>query len=70
MKTIPFKVFAFFLLFSAFFSCKKTESDTSSINYPIEISYEEYSLEGTQCQWDNIPCNHKVILTISKKEYL
>jgi hypothetical protein len=38
------------------------------IVYPIDVPYVEYSLEGTQCQWQNIPCNHKVIAINSNEE--
>ena len=41
--------------------CKKND-------YPIDIPYSIYSLEGIQCQWQNIPCNHKVIIINSNEE--
>jgi len=57
---------AFFLLFTVVFSsCKKTESEP---NYPVKISYEEFSLEGTGCQWTNLPYAHKVIVINSSEE--
>jgi len=64
---------AFFLFFIVVFSsCKKTESEKSEpqpINYPIEIPFDVYSLEGTECKWQNIPCNHKVIIINSNEEF-
>jgi len=66
MKTKHLTLLAFFSLFIAFFSfCKKTESEP---NYPINIPFDEYSLEGTQCQWTNLPYNDEVIVINNKEE--
>jgi len=55
-----------------FSSCRKPESEKREpekpINYPIEIPFDLYSLEGTECEWQNIPCNHKVIMINSNEE--
>jgi len=32
------------------------------IHYPIELSFENYSLEGSSCHWTNLPYNDKVII--------
>jgi len=57
---------AFFLFFTVVFSsCKKTESEP---NYPVKISYEEFSLEGTGYQWANLPYDNKVIVINSNDE--
>jgi len=66
MNSKLFTFIAFFLLFTVVFSsCKKTESEP---NYPVKISYEEFSLEGTGCQWTNLPYAHKVIVINSSEE--
>jgi len=51
------------ILFSLFLaaSCEKPF-------YPIKISFSEYSLEKTQCQWTNIEYNDKVLIINSKEE--
>jgi hypothetical protein len=36
--------------------------------YPKEISFTEYSLEGTSCQWKNLPYNDKVMIINSSEE--
>jgi len=68
MKTKSFCFILFFLFFTFFFfSCKKTESNNHA-NYPSKISFEEYSLEGTQCQWKNVPFNDKVVVINNEEE--
>jgi hypothetical protein len=38
------------------------------IEYPIDISFTEYSLEETSCQWQNLPYDEKVIVINSDEE--
>jgi len=67
----------FFSLVSIFFtvavsSCKKPEPEKPKpekpINYPIEIAFEEYSLEGTGCEWANLLYDDKLIVINNKEE--
>ena len=52
---------AFLLILAGVLSaCKKP--DDSKIDYPINISFTEYSLDETSCQWQNLPYDEKVIL--------
>ena len=64
MKKTILKLTAFLLIFtSILFACKKTDDPKEpEINYPIDILFTEYSLEGTSCQWKNLPCDEKVII--------
>jgi hypothetical protein len=48
--------------------CKKDEPKTPEQEYPIEISFTEYSLEKPTCQWKNLPYNDKVIIINSDEE--
>jgi len=41
---------------------------TFETEYPIEIPFEEYSLEGTFCQWKNLDYDETVIIINSEKE--
>jgi len=64
MKTKILFIISFFLLFIVVFvSCKKINTD-----YPIEIFFDDYSLDGTKCQWTNLPYNDKVIVINSNEE--
>ena len=55
------------LFFAAVFTtCKKTEENKP--DYHKNISFKEYSLIGTQCQWKNLPYNNKVIIINSREE--
>jgi len=66
MKTRFIEFTVLLLIFTVVFSsCKKPEPEP---NYPIKISFEEYSLEGTQCQWTNLPYNDEVIVINSNNE--
>jgi len=54
-------------------SCKpEVEPDVNVVelrqHYPINIPFEEYSLEGTSCQWTNLPYDEKVIIINSNEE--
>jgi len=46
MKNLLFITFPLILFAVVFSACKEKEP-----NYPIKISFEEYSLEGTSCKW-------------------
>ena len=38
------------------------------ISYPMEIPFEEYSLDGTSCEWINLGYNNQIIVINSKEE--
>ena len=64
MKQKLLKLTALLLLLTGIASsCKPKEPD-----YPINISFTEYSLEGISCQWQNLPYNEKVIIINSDEE--
>jgi hypothetical protein len=65
MQSKLLKIPALLLLFAVglAFSCKPEEP-----KYPIDIASTEYSLEGTSCQWTNLPYDDKVIIIISNNE--
>ena len=49
-------------------SCNEVEK-----NYPLEISFTEYSLEGTSCQWIKLNkerCNYSELIVINSNEEL
>jgi len=69
MKTKLFQVLSLLLLFAAGLvsACHKPETDNKPVEhdttvYPIVISFTEYSLEGSTCQWQSLPYDEKVIL--------
>jgi len=69
MKSKILTFIALFLFFAGVFSsCKKTETENPQPHYPIKISFEEYSLEGTPCQWKNLSYNNSVVIINSKEE--
>ena len=48
---------SFLLLFTVagvFFSCKKTDTDNPAVNFPKEIAFKDYSLNGTPCSWKQL----------------
>ena len=59
-------VISLLLFFTAIYSSCNDKPDEP--NYPIKISFEDYSLKGTQCQWINLPYNDKVIVINSNEE--
>ena len=71
-KILTLTVFSF-LLAVVFSSCIKYESEKPDkpeppINYPIEIAFEEYSLEETECEWVNLLFDDKLIVINNKEE--
>jgi len=50
------------------FGCKKDDPVTPSPTYPIEVSFMEYSLEGTSCQWTNLAYDNTVIVINSDEK--
>jgi len=64
MKPPLLKLAALFLILAGISSsCNPEESD-----YPIDISFTEYSLEGASCQWNNLNYDEKVIIINSNEE--
>jgi len=47
-------------------SCNPPPPEPDS--YPIDISFTEYSLLDTHCQWQNLPYDEKVIIINSNEE--
>ena len=47
-----------------------TGKNVDEITFPVEIPFEEFSLDGTQCQWKNLAYNDKVVVINSKRELL
>jgi len=69
MKSKILTFLALSLFFAGVFSsCKKTEPEKPQLSYPIKISFEEYSLEGTKCKWKNLPNSNTAILLNSNDE--
>jgi len=64
------KLTTLFLLFAIALasSCYPEECDSQTINHQTEISFKEYSLFGTQCLWENLSYNGKVIIINSNEE--
>jgi len=55
------------------FGCKKDNGEKGDNppeepTYPIEIPFEEYSLEGIHCQWTNLAYDNSVIIINSEEE--
>jgi hypothetical protein len=44
------------------------EPDPEPEVYPKEIAFTEYSLQGTSCQWKNLPYDEKVLIINSSEE--
>jgi len=67
MKNKLFTFAVLLPLFAVVFSaCKDKGNDEP--NYPVKISFDNYSLEDSSCQWTNLPFNDKVIIINSKEE--
>jgi hypothetical protein len=64
MKKI-LKLTAILLIVAGSFSCGDKEDEFGE---PKEISFTEYSLAGTSCQWTNIDYGDKVVVINSNKE--
>ena len=68
MNTKILKLTALLLIVSGSFACNENEE-----NYPKEISFVEYSLTGTLCQWNKLIYNDSIILINSDevlKDYI
>jgi hypothetical protein len=74
MKTTLLKLTAFLLILASISSsCNpEEEPDVNEVKsrpyYPRNVSFEEYSLDGTSCQWANLPYDEQVIVINSKEE--
>ena len=67
------KLTAFLLIWAGTFaSCVKpiepVEPPPPEIIYPINVSFEEYSLDETLCNWRNLPYDDKVMIINSVEE--
>jgi len=61
MKTTFFTLAALLLTAAgSFYACQEKEAEES--NEPVVISFTEYSLTGTPCQWANLNYDNKVIV--------
>jgi len=65
MKAILLKLTVLLILALIFTACK--DNDSTEPNYPVKVSFEEYSLDGN-CHWVNLPYNDKVIIINSNEE--
>ena len=72
MKTTFFTVAALLLTAAgSFYACREKEAGES--NEPVVISFTEYSLTGTSCQWANLSYDNKVIVinsSVALESYL
>jgi len=63
------KLTAFLLVFAGVASsCNPECPPDCPDEYPQNISFTEYSLQGTSCQWQNLPYDEKVIIINSNEE--
>ncbi|MCL2312820.1 MAG: hypothetical protein FWC41_10115, partial [Firmicutes bacterium] len=67
MKPTLLKLATFLLMVAvafAFASCEKpvepTKPKPPQPKYPIDVPFTEYSLDGTNCEWQNLPYDDKV----------
>jgi hypothetical protein len=72
MRPTLFKLTAFLLILAGVLAtCKKPDDPNNPVNpptnYSVDIPFEEYSL-GTQCQWENLPYDGKIMIINSKEE--
>jgi len=73
MKTTLLKFTALLIILAGVFaSCKPDDEPNVNVVMqrfkPIDIPFKEYSLEGTSCQWTNLPYDEKVIIINSMEE--
>jgi len=66
MKTLLSKFTAILLLFAGVAS--SCNPDPEKEVYPKDISFTEYSLQETSCQWANLPYDEKVLIINSNEE--
>jgi len=65
MKTLLLKFMAFVLILAGLAASCNTVVEEE---YPKEISFTEYSLSETSCEWTNLPYDEKVIVINSSEE--
>jgi hypothetical protein len=65
MKTVVLLFLSSVLLFS--FGCSNND-DEVDIDYPMDISFEEYSLNNTSCKWTNLDYDSQVTIINSNEE--
>jgi len=71
MKTQLLKFTVFLLILSGIAASCNPEPpipEPPIIKYPIEVSFTEYSLSETSCQWINLTYNEKLIIINSNEE--
>ena len=70
MKPKLLKLTAFLLLFAGIFSAchKPDDPQEPDIIYPINVSFTDYYLDETSCQWVNLPYDEKAIVINSDEE--
>jgi hypothetical protein len=70
MKKIILKLMALFIVACVSLSCDSSKdiSEDGEFTEPVEISFTEYSLVGTLCQWTNLAYDGKIIIINSNKE--
>jgi len=69
MKKRLFISFLLLLLVAGvFFSCKKADTKHPAPDFPKKITFTEYSLDGTECRWMNLPYNNKVVVINSETD--
>ena len=72
MKTTFFTLAALLLIAAgSFYACREKEAEESK--EPVVISFTEYSLTGTSCQWANLNYDNKVIVinsSVALESYL
>jgi len=66
MNKFPLKFTTLLLIIAGIAASCKPE--IPEMVYPIDISYTEYSLLDTDCQWINLPYDEKVIVINSSEE--
>ena len=70
MKPILLNLTAFLLILAGIFSAchKPDDPQESDIIYPINVSFTDYYLDETSCQWVNLPYDEKAIVINSDDE--
>jgi hypothetical protein len=69
MKEKLIKLTAFLLILAGIASsCNPENPDPKEPNYPIDISFTEYSLDGTGCQWTNLNYDENIVVINNVEE--